>query len=126
MIMQKPIKTVNLIGASVFLIAASFTVQSFDLHFLKHSPARHFTKQDWDIAKTAIRDLLNNHQLGETVSWHNPDSGNSGKLETLKVDESSGSLCKTVQIRNRAKKQEGKASFVFCKQPDGKWKVKSL
>jgi surface antigen len=100
-----------------------FLTYGFDLHFLKHSPARHFTKQDWEIAKTATRDILENHEQGGSVIWDNPDSGSSGYMKILRVGKSSGKLCKQLQITNRVKGQEHTSSHMFCKQSDGKWKA---
>ena len=116
-------KRTFLLVASLFLIVATLIAHGFDLRFLNNSPARHFTKQDWDIAKTTIRDLLENREPGDTVSWNNPDTGNSGEISTIKVDDSGETVCKSLQITNRAKGLEGKGNYVFCKQADGKWKV---
>ncbi|MEW8510138.1 MAG: RT0821/Lpp0805 family surface protein [Candidatus Thiodiazotropha sp.] len=116
-------KLFTLIGTGFVFTVAAFSTHGFDLHFLKHSPARHFTKQDWEIAKTATRDILENHELGESDMWDNPDSGNSGALKITKAGTSSGRLCKRLQITNRAKGQEHTSSYVFCRQPDGTWKT---
>ncbi|MEW8001140.1 MAG: RT0821/Lpp0805 family surface protein [Candidatus Thiodiazotropha sp.] len=116
-------KSFSLVVSGFILSIAVSLVHSFDLHFLKHSPARHFTKQDWEIAKTATRDILDNHSQGESVTWDNPDSGNSGALKITKAGTSSGRLCKRLQITNRAKGQEHTSSYVFCRQPDGTWKT---
>ncbi|MES9972036.1 MAG: RT0821/Lpp0805 family surface protein [Candidatus Thiodiazotropha sp.] len=116
-------KLFTLLGAAVFFTFSASSVYGFDLNFLKHSPARHFTKQDWEIAKTATRDILENHNLGESVVWDNPDSGSSGNLIIKRVGKSSGKLCKRLQITNRVKGQEHISSHVFCKQTDGKWKA---
>jgi surface antigen len=116
-------KSFSLITTGFFLSIAVFSVHGFDLHFLKHSPARHFTKQDWEIAKIATRDILQNHGQGESVTWDNPDSGSSGDLTITRVGTSSGKLCKKLQITNRVKGQEHTSSYVFCQQDDGKWKA---
>jgi surface antigen len=116
-------KSYTFLGSWFLLSILAFPSFSFDLHFLKHSPARHFTKQDWDIAKAATRDILENHESGESVIWDNPDSGNSGSLKITKVGKNSGKLCKKLQITNRVKGQEHTSSHVFCKQPEGKWKA---
>jgi surface antigen len=116
-------KSFSILGAWFFLSVVVYPSHGFDLHFLKHSPARHFTKQDWEIAKTATKDILENHKFGESVIWDNPDSGSSGSLKITKAGKSSGQVCKKVQITNRAKGQEHTSSHMFCKQPDGKWKA---
>ncbi|MES9813816.1 MAG: RT0821/Lpp0805 family surface protein [Candidatus Thiodiazotropha sp.] len=116
-------KHIILLGSAAALIFTVLSAHGFDLHFLKNSPARYFTKQDWEIAKMATRDILEKRELGDSVMWDNPDSGNSGKLTILKAGKSSGKLCKKLKITNRAKGQEGTSNSIFCKQPDGKWKA---
>ncbi|MCG7927163.1 MAG: hypothetical protein JAY67_16705 [Candidatus Thiodiazotropha taylori] len=116
-------KLFTLIFTGVFLGIVMFPSYGFDLHFLKQSPARNFTKQDWEIAKVATRDILENHGKGESVIWDNPDSGSSGNLKITRVGKSSGKLCKKLQIANRVKGQEHTSSYMFCKQQDGKWKA---
>jgi surface antigen len=114
---------ITLISAGFFIAIVMFPSYGFDLHFLKHSPARHFTKQDWEIAKTATRDILENHNQDESVKWDNPDSGSSGDLTIIKEGTSDGKLCKRLKITNRVKKLEHTSSHVFCRQTDGKWKA---
>jgi surface antigen len=107
--------------AIVLLFSVSFA-QGFDLSFLKYSPVRNFTKQDWNLAKAAAREVLEADEVGKTASWKNPDSGNSGVLKTTKSFEKRGTLCKTLRIINRSRSLEGKALYHFCKQSDGTWK----
>lgn len=116
-------KPFALLSTGIILSLFIFSVYAFDLHFLKHSPARHFTKQDWDIAKTATRDILENHEPGDSVIWDNPDSGSSGNIKIISAGNNNGRPCKLLRIANRAKGEEHSSSYMFCKQSDGKWKA---
>ena len=67
---------------------------------------------------------LESARSGQTVEWHNPDSGNYGTItptNTYKND--SGEFCRefTQTVTVGGKKQQ--AYGVACRQPDGSWKI---
>lgn len=62
--------------------------------------------------------------IGQTISWRNPDSGNSGTVTpTREGTAASGEYCRefqqTVTVDNKTEKAYGTA----CRQPDGSWKI---
>lgn len=62
--------------------------------------------------------------IGQTVSWRNPDSGNSGTVTpTREVKAAGGDYCRefqqTVTVGGKSEEAYGTA----CRQPDGSWKV---
>lgn len=62
--------------------------------------------------------------VGETISWKNPDSGNSGTYTPVREGtSSSGSYCRefqqTVTVGGKTEQAYGTA----CRQPDGSWKI---
>ena len=65
--------------------------------------------------------------VGETVSWANPESGNSGTYTPVNegYGNDSGRYCReyktSVKIDGQWKRAYGKA----CRQPDGSWKIVS-
>lgn len=67
---------------------------------------------------------LETYPSGETSTWYNPDSGNSGsyKPEPAYQDEA-GLYCReyqqTITIAGKTEEAYGKA----CRQPDGAWKI---
>ena len=113
------------LGTAIFLMAAVYAAHGFNLNYLKFSPVRDFTEQDWKMAKAATRQALEKTEVGEAVSWENPETGNSGESKTIKVYSKGKILCKDVEIINRSQTLEGKARYGFCKQSDGEWKVDS-
>jgi surface antigen len=62
--------------------------------------------------------------VGESISWNNPDSGNSGTITPVKDGRSSsGRYCREYSqtIFVDGKKQTGYGTA--CKNPDGTWQV---
>jgi surface antigen len=62
--------------------------------------------------------------VGETITWNNPDSGNSGTVTPVREGPTqSGEYCRefeqTVTIGGRTEQAHGTA----CRQPDGSWKI---
>lgn len=63
--------------------------------------------------------------VGETVSWTNPESGNSGTYTSVKEGHGneSGRYCReykqTIQVDGRAEEAYGTA----CENPDGTWQI---
>ncbi|MFQ5939023.1 MAG: RT0821/Lpp0805 family surface protein [Alphaproteobacteria bacterium] len=63
-------------------------------------------------------------QLGQTITWNNPDSGHSGTVTPVRDGyNSGGSYCRefqqTVTIGGKTEEAYGTA----CQQPDGSWKI---
>ncbi len=63
-------------------------------------------------------------QLGQTITWNNPDSGHSGTVTPVRDGyNSDGSYCReyqqTVTIGGKTEEAYGTA----CQQPDGSWKI---
>lgn len=62
--------------------------------------------------------------LGETITWNNPKSGNSGTVTPVRDGTSaSGQYCREFQqsITVGGKMQQGYG--VACRQPDGTWRI---
>ncbi len=62
--------------------------------------------------------------IGETITWNNPQSGNSGAVTPLRDGTStSGQYCREFQqtITVAGETQEGYGTA--CRQPDGTWRI---
>jgi surface antigen len=62
--------------------------------------------------------------VGQTISWRNPDSGNSGTVTpTREGTAANGDYCRefqqTVTVGGKTEQAYGTA----CRQPDGSWKI---
>jgi len=62
--------------------------------------------------------------VGETISWNNPESGNSGAVTPVRDGYSSvGRYCREYQQRITVGGQDQTAYGTACQQPDGSWEI---
>lgn len=67
---------------------------------------------------------LEHVKTGETSSWSNPDSGNSGTVTpTNTYQQSNGEYCREYQQTIDVGGQQEQAFGTACRQPDGTWKI---
>ncbi|MDF2367612.1 RT0821/Lpp0805 family surface protein [Sneathiella sp.] len=62
--------------------------------------------------------------IGQTISWNNPDSGNSGSITPVRDgNHLDGRYCRefqqTIEVGGKLEKGYGTA----CRQPDGSWQI---
>jgi surface antigen len=67
---------------------------------------------------------LENNPSGQTSTWKNPDSGNSGTITPQPARQTNeGTYCReyqqTITVGGRTEEAYGEA----CRQPDGTWKI---
>lgn len=64
--------------------------------------------------------------VGETITWSNPNTGNSGTVTPTRDGQSStGAYCREFQQTVMIGGKEEQAYGVACRQPDGAWEIKS-
>ncbi len=83
-----------------------------------------------DNADRAYAAQANNQALaapiGETVSWNNPQSGNSGTIKATRDGySSSGRYCREYQQTVVVGGKQQSAYGTACRQPDGSWEIVS-
>ena len=62
--------------------------------------------------------------IGETVTWNNPDSGNSGSYTATRDGTStSGRYCREYQQTIYVGGKQENAYGTACQQPDGSWEI---
>jgi surface antigen len=74
-------------------------------------------------ARTA-QQTFEHGRTGQTATWSNPDSGNSGTVTPTRTYQAAdGSYCReyqqTVSVGGKTQEAYGRA----CRQPDGSWKI---
>lgn len=79
---------------------------------------RTLDEADMKRADDTTQQTLETADTGDTVSWSNPDSGNSGSA-TAKTDGQCRDFESTVTIDGKQEQANGRA----CRQPDGSWKI---
>ena len=87
---------------------------------------RKMDKKDKAEAQRAQQYSLDQTRSGQTTSWNNPNSGNSGTYKPARTYQNpTGQYCRefeqTVTIGGKTEKAHGTA----CRQPDGSWRVQS-
>lgn len=108
------------------LVLISTTASGQNIGFLDYDPTRYFTDEDWKISDKAYLNALENAADGETVTWRNEASGAHGTETPLRSFTSKrGNKCRqmrsTLDTTNPV--ASGQFTFVWCKQPDGEWKL---
>ncbi len=62
--------------------------------------------------------------IGETITWNNPDSGNSGTVTPMRDGTSaSGAYCREFQQTVTIGGETEQAFGTACRQPDGSWQI---
>ncbi|NOZ66989.1 MAG: hypothetical protein GXP00_10935 [Alphaproteobacteria bacterium] len=69
---------------------------------------------------------LETYPSGQTATWYNPDTGNSGSYQPQPAyQDKTGAYCReyqqTITVGGKTEDAYGKA----CRQPDGTWKIVS-
>ncbi|SDF90571.1 Surface antigen [Limimonas halophila] len=67
---------------------------------------------------------LEHTKSGQTSTWSNPDSGNSGKVTpTETFQRADGTYCREFQQTVTVGGETQQAYGTACRQPDGSWKI---
>lgn len=70
----------------------------------------------------AAADQAETAQVGETVTWSNPDTGNSGTIEVVQEGpDADGNTCRDLKHTVEAGGETQTDTGVICKQADGTW-----
>lgn len=81
-------------------------------------------QRDREYAYQSYQQGLESYRVGETSTWHNPDSGHSGTITpTNTYQTSQGQYCREYQQTVTVGGQTEQAYGTACRQPDGSWKV---
>lgn len=64
--------------------------------------------------------------IGETITWNNPESGNSGSVTPVRDGyTNAGSYCREYQQTIIVGGKSEQAYGTACQQPDGSWEIQS-
>lgn len=85
---------------------------------------RNLDEMDQQEANEKVQETMDTADVGQTTTWSNPDTGNSGTYTpTSARGDSGGKECRdfesTVVIDGRQEQASGRA----CRQDDGAWKI---
>ena len=119
--LSKPAKSILL---AIVLSLVVVNAYAINLMFMsKQSPGRKFSDNDWQHFDRAIAHTLERVDDGASYNWDNPDSPAAGSIEVLESTTVDQAPCRRLRMTNTYNQLRGVTEFVFCKQPDGEWKV---
>ncbi len=83
-------------------------------------------QKDKELAMQQAQLSLENSRTGQTSSWSNPDSGNSGTITpTRTFQNANGQYCREYQQEVTVAGETQKAYGTACRRPDGQWQIQS-
>jgi surface antigen len=90
-------------------------------------PSAKFNADDRRMQGDAQNAVLAATEIGTTRSWENAATGNSGKIELLRVFQSAdGRDCKRIRITSQAGPSTGVSTMNMCRSGTGKWRIDSM
>jgi hypothetical protein len=107
----------------VTCIVSVFATNSFGAVFndLLGRDWRRLNGKDMQLLQKTMRELLDEHSLGASANWQDPDTGVSGRASVLRIYEQDGMPCAEVEhvftTGNRYR-----YVLPFCRK-DGEWKM---
>lgn len=85
------------------------------------------TADDVEMLKAAAAALFadDGARLGDTRTWSNPASGNTGSVSLVKTFEHQGLPCKRVQhvVEQKGRADQVVYQFARCRTSDGTWRL---
>ena len=113
-----PVLLVALLGA---LVTQPALAQG-NLGFLKNTPYAYFRGNDSKLMREAAMTVLQEAKPGNSQSWQNPDTGNSGTVTLDKMfTGTNGQSCGVLRIESKTRQVSGVSTMTACKRPDGQW-----
>ena len=83
-------------------------------------------QKDKELAARNAQASFESARTGQTSTWRNPDTGNSGTITpTRTYQASSGGYCREYQQEITVGGQKQQSYGTACRQPDGSWKIQS-
>ena len=81
-------------------------------------------QRDKELAMQQAQLSLENSRVGQTSTWQNPDSGNSGTFTPTRTYQTeSGQYCREYQQEIIVGGEKHDSYGTACRQPDGSWQI---
>lgn len=83
-------------------------------------------EEDKVYAQRTAQDAMEYNKAGQTSTWRNPESGNSGTVTPVHTyEDSSGKDCREFETSIYVDGEQEKGTGTACRQPDGSWQIAS-
>jgi surface antigen len=94
-----------------------------NVSFLEDAAIGKMGEADVQLFFATLQEALDQQADGEARAWENPATQTGGTMTPLATFEQEGTTCRRLGLTNRAQGVEGTSEFLFCRQPDGRWKL---
>ncbi|HSV59895.1 MAG TPA: RT0821/Lpp0805 family surface protein [Variovorax sp.] len=122
--MKKKILATSLLATALAAVVPA--AQATDLLFLKNSPASKFTAADFKLLRANLEKALAGPPDGPALEWKNDQTGASGSVTPVGVDEGAApKKCRKLRVANAYKLMKDEGVYIFCMGNTGKWALKS-
>jgi surface antigen len=91
--------------------------------FIGSQVGKSLDQADLQYAHQSTQTALETGRTGQSVAWHNPDSGNQGTITPRPAYQSGNTYCREFQQTITVGGQTQDAYGTACRQPDGSWKI---
>jgi surface antigen len=78
------------------------------------------------VAGARLVDILEKSPDGETVAWHNPETGISYQIRVLTSFTTGTETCRTFTVRRNAAESVRESHRTACRQAKGIWKLNAI
>lgn len=83
-------------------------------------------EEDKVYAQRTAQDAMEYNKAGQTSTWRNPDSGNSGTVTPVQTYENTaGKDCREFETSIFVDGEQEKGTGTACRQSDGTWQIES-
>jgi surface antigen len=94
-----------------------------NVSFLEDAAIGKMGEADIQLFLATLQETLDQQADGESRVWENPETQAGGSMTPLATFEQDGTTCRRLGLANRAQGVVGESEFLFCRQPDGSWKM---
>jgi len=89
---------------------------------LRLKDTKGLTREDFELIRANVLAVLEDEEIGSTITWENPEEKNRGTATLIRQYEKNGLTCKEIRIKiwaENKKKHDGRHEM--CRQEDGTW-----
>ena len=81
------------------------------------------SKSDMNFISHKTNEVLSEGKVGKKFSWKNPETGNSGYVESVNKFKLKSKDCKEIKQVVKINKKTSETFSSACEQADGSWKI---
>jgi surface antigen len=83
---------------------------------------KELTDEDFELIRANVLAVLEDEEIGSTITWENPEEKNRGTATLNRQFERDGQTCKEIRVKIWARKKKiHDVLLEMCRQEDGSW-----